>query len=214
MKKQLILIGGGGHAKSVIESINKLNEFDIVGILDVKEKVGSYISNIKVIGIDEDLEKYYSKGIKYAFITLGSIGESKLRKKLYENAKNIGFIFPNIIDKNSKIANRVLKGEGNFIGNGAIVNTDAKIGNNCIINTGSIIEHDCIIEDFVHISPGSTLSGSIKIGQNSHIGTNSTIIQGISVGKNTIVGAGSVLLKNLPDNVIAYGNPCNIIRNK
>lgn len=208
MKEKIILIGGGGHAKSVIESINSMEKFEIIGILDKKDKVGSYIYDIEVIGVDGDLENYYKQGIKNIFITLGSIGNPIIRRKLYDYAKKIGFKFPNIIDKNSIISPKTLLGEGIFIGKGVIVNCDVNIGNNCIINTGCIIEHDCKIGDFVHIAPGSTLSGGVIIGENSHIGTNSTVIQYKKVGSNTVIGAGSVVIKDIDNNVKAYGNPC------
>lgn len=206
--KDIILIGGGGHCKSVIETISKSKDYNIVGILDLHDKVGEEILGIKIIGTDDQLEYFYKNGVKYAFLSLGSIGDVSLRKKLYTIALGIGYVFPNIVDNTAIISDKIQVGCGNFIGKGAIINCDTEIGNNCIVNTGAIIEHDCCIGDFCHIAPGATLSGGVIIGQNSHIGTNSTIIQNINIGENTIIGAGSVVIRDIGDNRKAYGNPC------
>ncbi|MFW5647645.1 MAG: acetyltransferase [Candidatus Alkaliphilus sp. MAG34] len=204
----IILIGGGGHCKSVIDTINRLSRYNIIGVLDIQSKVGTQIAGIKIIGTDDDLGYFYKKGTKYAFLAAGSIGDTFLRRGLYTMAADIGYILPNIIDDTAIISKKVRMGIGNFIGKGVIINSDTTVGDNCIINTGSIIEHDCHIEDFCHIAPGGTLSGGVKVGKDTHIGTNATIIQNIKIGSNTIIGAGAVLLKDIGDNKKAYGNPC------
>lgn len=210
--KQIILIGGGGHCKVVINAIRLDNQYEITGIIDLKEKTGNTIAGVPVIGDDTDLIKYISKGIKLCFITVGSTGNPSLRIKLFNNAKKTGLIFPNIIHPRAIISDSVDMGEGNFIGPGVIINPDAKVGDGCIINTGAIIEHDCKINDFVHIAPGVTLSGGVEIGKNSHIGTGTSVIQYLTIGENTIIGAGSTVVKNIGDNMVAYGNPSKVIR--
>lgn len=212
MMEDIILIGGGGHCKSVIDSIYRLGEYKIVGILDLAHKVGSEVNGVKIIGTDDKLEYYYKNGIKNAFLTMGSIGDIKLRKRLYSIGSNIGYRFPNIIDKTAILGGRVKIGYGNFIGKGVIINIGAKINDNCIINTGAIIEHDCKIENFCHVASGTTISGNVSIGKNTHVGTNSTIIQNIKIGKNTIIGAGSVVVKDIGNNIKAYGNPCKEVK--
>lgn len=206
--KDILLIGGGGHCKSVIDTIKLMKIYNIVGILDLQEKVGKVIGNTEIINTDDSLEYYYNKGVEYAFISLGSIGDVSLRRKLYLKAHNIGYKFPNIVDNTSIVSERAKIGNGNFIGKGAIINSDVVIGSNCIINTGSIVEHDCIIENFCHIAPGVTMSGNVSVGENTHIGTGTTIIQNIKIGKNSIIGAGSVVIKDMQSNKKAYGNPC------
>lgn len=210
--KDIVLIGGGGHCKSVIDTIKSSNEYNIIGILDIKEKVGTRISNIKIIGTDDDMEKIYKSGIKHAFITIGSIGNPNLRIKLYKEAKDIGYKIPCIIDKTSIISPNLTIKNGTFIGKGVIINSGVKIGENTILNTGSIIEHDCEIGSYVHIAPGTTLSGNVIIGNRSHIGTNSTIIQNINIGEDSIIGAGSVVIKDIENNKKAYGNPCQEVK--
>lgn len=209
--KDIILIGGGTHCKSVIDSLKLINEWNIIGILDIKEKIGSYVYGIKVIGEDNELYYYKKQGLKYAFITVGGIGDNSLRKSLYFKVKKIGLSLPTIIDPTAIISPTAEIGEGTFVGKGVIVNTDTLVGVNCIINTGVIIDHDGKIGNHVHIAPGSTLSGGVIIGEGSHIGTNSTIIQNINIGKDTLIGAGSVVVKDIGDNRKAFGNPCRVV---
>ncbi|MEN2768692.1 acetyltransferase [Ornithinibacillus xuwenensis] len=207
----ILLIGGGGHCKSVIDTLENADEFNIIGILDQPEKIGSKVNGIEIIGIDEDLPSYFEQGVQYAFITIGSVGNVSFRKSLYEYAKTIGYRFPTIIDKSAIISSNTELHEGCFIGKGAILNTNVSIGINSIINTGTIIEHDCTIGEFCHIAPGSTLSGSVQVGHHTHIGTNSTIIQNINIGHNSLIGAGSVVINNIENHKKAYGNPCKVV---
>ena len=207
--ESIILLGGGGHCKSVIDTILSSNLYNIIGVIDVKEKIGEKVlRDIEIIDSDENLYKYKEQNINNVFVTIVSIGNPRMRIKLYENAKKNGFRFPNIIDKTAIISENAEIGQGTFVGKGVIINAETIIGDNCIINTGSVIEHDCYIGDFVHLSPRTTLCGGVKVGKNSHIGANSTIIQYKNIGENVILGAGSIVTKNIADNITAYGNPC------
>lgn len=205
--ESIILVGGGGHCKSIIDTIQSSNEFNIYGIVDLKENVGKKINNISIIDSDDNLYKYKGS-IKNAFVCIGSVGDVSIRKRIYYTLIELGYNLPKIIDKTAVLAENVRIGDGTFIGKRAIVNSDSVIGENCIINSGAIIEHDCIVEDFVHVAPGAVICGGVHIGENSHIGANSTILQYKKVGENTIIGAGSVVTKNIAREKKAYGNPC------
>lgn len=206
--KDILLIGGGGHCKSVIDTLISSTDYNIIGILDTPDKVGEKIHSVEVIGVDDDLQKYYDSGINYAFITLGSIGDTHLRVELYNKARAIGFDFPVIIDFSAVVSPTIHINNGSYIGKGAILNSDVSIGECCIINSGAIIEHDCKISSFCHIAPGTTMSGNVSLGKHTHIGTNSTIIQNITIGSHTIIGAGSVVISDFGSYKKAYGNPC------
>lgn len=205
--EDIILLGGGKHCASVIDSIRSQGLYNPIGILDMPEKIGTTIHGVPILDTDDKLKEYYNKGIQNAFVTIGSIGETVVREKLVRLAADIGFVFPNIIDPSAIVSSHAQIGEGIFIGKGAIINTNAFIGNHSIVNTGSIIEHDCVIGQFVHLAPGSTFSGGVNVGDYTHIGTNSTVIQEISIGTRTLIGAGSVVIKNIGDHKKAYGNP-------
>lgn len=209
--EKIILVGGGGHCKSVIDSIIQSGQYKIEGIIDLPENIGSYVLDIPVIESDCNLKKLFDNGIKNAFMTIGSIRSISKRVKLYNYLKKIGFVLPSIVDETAIVSKRCKINECTYVGKGAVINCDVFIGNCSIINTGSIIEHECKIGNFVHIAPGSVLSGSVRIGDGTHIGTNSTVIQDIIIGDNSFVGAGSVVVKNIKGYTKSYGNPCKTV---
>ncbi|MGG7213289.1 acetyltransferase [Clostridium nigeriense] len=203
--EKIVLIGAGGHCKSVLDSLLELRTYEVVGITDIKNDFE--VMGVKVIGSDDILENLFKSGVSNAFISLGSIGNTSIRRKIYNNLRDIGYNLPRIIDKTAIVSKYATLEDGVFVGKGAIINAGSYIGSNSIINSGSIVEHDCKIGKFVHVAPGVTMSGGASIGNDSHVGTGASIIQGISIGKNSIIGAGSVIVRNIEDNCKVYGNP-------
>ena len=214
MNNRILLIGGGGHCKSVLDSLITSSNFTDIAIIDTKENFGKEILNRKTIGTDDDLEKLFDEGYQNAFITVGSIGDTLIRRKLFDMVKRIGFNIPNIIDSSATVSENVKIDRGIFIGKNAVINAGVKIGEGAIINTGAIVEHDCIVDEFVHIAPGAVLCGDVVTEDNVHIGARAVIKQQIRIGSNSIIGMGSVVLSDIPPNSVAYGNPCAIYSNK
>jgi len=211
---KIVLVGAGGHALSVIDSIHSNQEYEIVGITDIGYSVGEKILGYPILGSDSVLKSVFDSGVNSAFITVGSIGNTTLRGNLYFMLKSIGFLLPNIIDNSSNIGSEVVLGEGIFVGKKTIVNPKSTIRDMAIINTGAIIEHGCWVNQFTHIGPGAVLCGDVKIGAHTHIGANATLIQGVNIGDNSLIGAGSIVVHDLPSKVIAYGNPCKVVMNR
>ena len=212
MKKKMLLVGGGGHCKSVLDSLQELNEYAEIGIIDNKENIGKSVLGVPVIGCDDDLTNLFENGYKYAFVTVGSIGNPSLRRKLFNHLGEIGYEIPSIIDPSARVSNHTKIDKGVFIGKQSIVNVGSQIREGAIINTGSIVEHDCQVNAFAHIASGTVLGGEVTIGENSHIGSNTTIKQQVQIGSNSIIGIGSVVLKNIDHQTMAYGNPCREVK--
>lgn len=208
INKKLLLLGGGGHCKSVLDSLLKIKFYNEIGIIDKKENVGKTILTVPIIGCDDDLLKLYQNGYDGAFVTVGSIGNPSIRVKLFRLLEDIGFEIPNIIDPTAIISEDATLAEGIYVGKNAVINAGSFIEKCAIINTGSIIEHDCMIGQFSHIAPGTVLCGEVQIGEYTHVGAGSVIKQQVKIGANTLIGMGSVVLENVPENVVAYGNPC------
>lgn len=203
--QDIILVGFGGHAKSVVDSIENGKKYNIIGYTDVKpcEEYHGY----PYLGTDECLKEYYEKGVRQAFITVGFMGKSRLRDKLYDVMKEIGYDFPAIIDATAVLANDVCIGEGTYIGKNVVVNSDAHIGKMCIINTSSIIEHECRVGDYTHVAGNAMICGNVSISDHCMIGASATIIQGITVCENVIVGAGAVVVNDIVCGEIVVGVP-------
>ena len=212
MSYSIVLVGGGGHCKVVLDVIKENNYYDKICISDLNENIGKEILDIKIKYTDDQLENLLKKGISFAFVSMGKININDQRMKLYNKIKNIGFNIPTIISKSSNVSIYSDISEGTFIGKNAVINPGVKIGKNCIINTGAIIEHDCIIGDNVHIGPGAVLSGGVTIGENSFIGTGVTIIQNTNIIGNTLIGAGAVVIKDITRSGVYVGNPAKEIR--
>lgn len=199
---KIIIVGFGGHAKSVIDSIERAKQYEIIGYTDIEQS--AEYRGYPYLGNDDVLQRYYDQGIKYAFITVGYIGHGILRNQLYLRLKQIGYVLPVVADISAQIAQDVSIGEGTFVGKGAIINAAVNIGRMCIINTGAIVEHDCRVGDFAHVSVGSVLCGTVSVGQAAFVGANATIIQGKAIGDNCIVAAGAVIRKDLSADHIFY----------
>ncbi|WP_010097576.1 acetyltransferase [Ornithinibacillus scapharcae] len=214
MTKKILLIGSGGHCKSVLDALITTKEYSEIALIDKKENIGKKVLSVPIVGTDEELPKFYQSGFHYAFITIGGMGYQKLRVKLFHALIDIGFEVPNIFDKTAIISNQAKLERGVFVGKNAVVNAGSVINKGAIINTSSIIEHDCIIGDFSHIAPGSILCGEVQVGNNTHIGAGSAIKQQTKIGSNTIIGMGSTVLTDISDNIIAFGTPCKEVNSR
>ncbi|XCP85367.1 acetyltransferase [Roseburia hominis] len=206
---KIVILGYGGHGKSVADSIIRQGKYEIAGYTDNEDKQQD---NITYLGSDNKLEEIFASGVANAVLGIGFLGKSLIRDRIYEKAKNIGFLFPAIIDSTASVAIDAIINEGAFVGKRAVVNANATVGKMCIINTGAIIEHDNRIGSFSHIAVGATICGEVTIGDHCLVGANSTVIQGIQIGNNATVGAGSVVLNNINDFEKVVGVPAKLVR--
>jgi len=190
--KEIILIGGGGHCKSVIDVIEQEGKFQIIGIVDKPELLGVKVLGYPVIGNDSDLVDL-SKKYRYALVTVGQIKSSSLRVRLFKLAIKVGLTMPNIISPRSYVSKHAMIGQGTVIMHDALVNANAKIGENCIINSKALIEHDAIIEDFCHIATNTVINGAAIVRQGSFVGSGVITKQGVKVEKNSFIKAGSLV---------------------
>jgi sugar O-acyltransferase (sialic acid O-acetyltransferase NeuD family) len=192
MKKQIILIGGGGHCRSCIDVIEGDNHFTIAGIIDVPEKVGQTIFGYLIIGSEEDLPEIV-KTYKLYLISIGQIKSPDTRIEKYENIIGLGGALPVIISPAAHVSKHASIGEGTIVMHGAMVNAGASIGRNCIINTGAIIEHDVIMGDHCHISTGATINGGTVIKRGSFVGSNAVTKEYITIGEKSFIKANSLV---------------------
>ena len=212
--KNLVLIGGGNQAHYTIDIIEKEGKYNIIGIIDSIHDVGSDRFGYKIIGRQENL----SKLIEEYNIDVGviSIGDNWSRYKVYNNIieQVPNFEFANAIHPSVVIGNNVKLGKGIVAMAGCIFNPKSVIGDFTFFATGAQVEHDCFIDKIASISAGSITGGYVKIGKFSAITLGVTIMDRIEIGENTVVGSGSLVVKSLPDNVLVYGNPVKIIRER
>lgn len=199
------LFGASGHGK-VIKEILNANGVKVEAFIDDNLAVNE-CSGRKV------LHEY--TGLTPVIVSIGvnrirKIVVEKLKANAIANGKELEFttaIHPSaIVSPTAKI------GKGTVVMAGAVINADAVIGDHCIINTGATIDHDCVLGDYCHVAPGVNISGATNIGLGTWVGVGSSVIQSLNIGQNCMIGAGSVVVRDIPDNVVAYGNPCKVIR--
>jgi len=206
MKKDIVLIGGGGHCKSVIDVIEQEGKFNITGILDPDYKNLNSVLGYPLLGDDSEID-LLSQKIKNFFVTVGQAKSPKLRIKLFQKIIQLGANCPKIISPFSYVSKHSQIGEGSVVMHGAKINAGAQVGSNCIINTNAIIEHDVLVGNHCHISTGAIINGFVKVGDEVFIGSSSVIADRISVLSNTVFGAGSVVVKSNLQPAIYGGNP-------
>jgi sugar O-acyltransferase (sialic acid O-acetyltransferase NeuD family) len=190
--KEIILIGGGGHCKSVIDVIEQEGRFKIVGIVDKPELIGTNVLGYSVIGNDSDLENM-AKIYTYALVTVGQIQSAELKIKLFSIATEAGFTLPRIISPRAYVSQYASIGKGTVVMHDVLINAKAIIGKNCIINSKALIEHDSVISDHCHISTNTIINGGVMIETGCFIGSNAVTRESITIRKNSFIKAGSVV---------------------
>tara|TARA_B100000674_G_C37709104_1_gene854280 strand:- start:219 stop:857 length:639 start_codon:yes stop_codon:yes gene_type:complete len=210
-KKDIILIGGGGHCVSCIDVIESTGEYNIAGVVDVKSNIGKNLLGYKYIGCDDDLIKLKEK-YQYAIITVGYINESLLRKRLFELVQSLGYIIPVIISPNAYISRNTVIGKGTIVMHQSVLNSGVKVGDNNIINTKSLLEHDTVLGNHNHISTNVIVNGNVIIGNECFLGSSTVINNNITLQDNIIIGSSSNVRKNIFESGVYVGNPIVKIR--
>jgi sugar O-acyltransferase (sialic acid O-acetyltransferase NeuD family) len=204
IKKQIILVGGGGHAKACLDVIESDSTWQLKGYVDVKQTLSdSY--DLDYLGCDLEASKYVHEA-KF-LITIGQLGHSTTREKLYNELKGLNAEFATVKSNNAIISKKSIIGEGSIIMHGTILQTDTFIGENCIVNDRVLIEHDSTIGNHCHISTGAIINGGVKIGNSVFIGSGAILRNGITVGDNCVIGMGAIVTKSVGNGVTVFGNP-------
>lgn len=213
-EKQLILVGGGGHCKAVID-VAMAAERPIMGIIDESLAIDDSVVGVSVIGRDNDIKEIVAKhGDSVEFlITVGHIKSSAIRVRIANAITLAGGAFATpLIAPSAHIAIGAQVGRGTVVMHNAVVNTHATIGDNSIINTGAIVEHDCTVGDFVHISTGAIVNGMSTIGNDCFIGSHATVVNGKHIANDVVVGAGATVTCNITQPGTYCGTPAKQIK--
>ncbi|MDA2736505.1 acetyltransferase [Bacillus cereus group sp. Bc015] len=206
MKKKLLIIGANGQGKVVADVALKMNKWQSIAFLDDNKSVKSSVG-IEVIGKSTDFLNY----IEDYDIFVG-IGNNVIREKIQGELEAEGASLPTLIHPSAIIGEQVELGAGTVVMAGAVINCCTTIGKGCIINTGSTIDHDNLIEDYVHISPGVHLAGTIKVGRGTWLGIGSVVSNNISITNGCRIGAGALVIRNINEVGTYVGVPVTKIK--
>lgn len=201
----LVVIGASGHAKVVIDILEKEGRYRIAHLLDDNAAMhGKSFFGYAVAGATPSILTGASAEKPPVLV---AIGDNGARLRIASWLRSNGFEFARAVHPQSQVGRGAIVGAGTVIMAGAVVNSDAVIGDNTIVNTGATVDHDCVVGDGVHLAPGTHLCGGVRVGAGAFLGAGTVVIPGIRVGANAIVGAGSTLLEDVPENAKAVGSP-------
>ena len=198
----LIIYGGGGHGKSLIDLVRSLGKYDIRGIIDDGKMVNERIMDIPVLGGVNILPDLYRRGIRQAINAVGGIGDISSRIKVFQHLVNNGFDFPVMIHPSAVVELTAELSPGVQIFPLAYIGSDVQVGFGAIINTGAVVSHDCTLQDYANISPGALLAGGVEIGKGSLVGMGVTINLGVVIGDKSRIGNGATIKADVPENSI------------
>ena len=208
-----MILGGGGHARVLIDCLHEAGGISIVAVLDPDSGLrGQRILDVPVLGGDELLPEITREGVTHFVVGVGGTGDNGPRARLFDMGVAHG-LAPLTVRHPSSIWSRwATAGRGLQLLPGSIVNAAATLGSNVLVNSGAIVEHDCVIGDHVHVATGAALASTVRVGDRAHIGAGATVRQGLSIGEGAIVGAGSVVIRDVPPGTVVAGVPAVRLR--
>ncbi len=198
----LIVYGGGGHGKALIDLIRTLGTYTVIGVLDDGLASGSQVMDVSILGGTEILETLKQRGVENAVNAVGGIGDMQSRVRVFEMLREAGYAFPTLVHPTAYIEESAELAEGVQVFPHAYVGSDVAIGFGAIVNTAAVVSHDCRIAEYANVAPGALLAGSVEIGAGTLIGMGATINLGVSIGAGARVGNSAVVKADVPANGI------------
>lgn len=204
MVEKVVIVGASGHAKVVIDAIERLSGYSIYCLLDDDPiKKDSMFFGYRVFGDVSCLENF----LREDYRAIVAIGDNKIRRNKVEQVVEAGFSLMSAIHPAANLARNVEIGVGSVVMAGAVVNSDVQIGRGVIVNTSASIDHDSIIHDYVHIAPGSTLCGGVIVEEGAFVGSGATIIPNLKIGAGAVIGAGATVVADVESGSLVVGTP-------
>lgn len=193
----LVVVGGGGHAATLLDLLHVTRAFNVIGILDDRLAVGQLVNGIPVLGPVHDLTGLLEQGCALAVNAVGGVGSRRLRQDIWLRIKDSGLGTPRLIHPSAVIDSSATLGEGAQILAGSYVGARSQVGRNSIVNSRAVVSHDCVIGDHAHIAPGAMLAGDVVVGQRTLVGMGATIHMQVRIGDDVIVQNNSRITEDL-----------------
>jgi sugar O-acyltransferase (sialic acid O-acetyltransferase NeuD family) len=195
----ILIYGGGGHGKSLIDLLRALGVYRIAGLVDDGLEAGEMILGIPVLGGVGILPELRSRGVRMAVNAVGGIGDVAVRIKVFQRLAEAGYACPAVVHPSAFIEPSAALSAGVQVFPHAYVGSDARVGFGTIVNTGSILSHDCILGDYANISPGAILAGAVQVGSGALIGMGVTINLEVRIGARARIGNGATVKADVPE---------------
>lgn len=198
----ILVYGGGGHGKSLIDLIRVLGVYHIIGVIDDGIPAGQTILGVPVLGGAESLKEVFQRGVRLAVNAVGGIGNLDIRVKVFQQLAQAGFTCPALVHPTAFVEASARLAPGVQVFPQAYIGSDVQVGFGSIVNTGAIVSHDCILGDYANLSPGALLAGEVHIGAGTLVGMGATINLRVKVGQRARIGNGATVKQDVPDHGI------------
>nr|WP_304220112.1 acetyltransferase [Fredinandcohnia onubensis] len=209
---KIVIFGSGGHSKVVIDIIEKAEEYNILGLIDPFKQVGTKVMGYEILGGEDSLPEIEECVVGGIVALADNWKRARIVKKI--QAINPAFRFITAIHPSAQIGRDVTIGNGTAVMANAVINSNTKVDDHCIINTKASLDHDCVVGEFVTLAPGATVAGGVTIGKYSVVSMGANVIHNLTIGDHSVIGAGSTVLHDLPSNIVAYGTPARVVRQR
>jgi UDP-perosamine 4-acetyltransferase len=206
MSQGILIVGGGGHAKQVIETLRLTHPDAPLAIVEAKTAVHA-IMGVPIAGTDDFMSYATVQGFAFFAMGIGGVGDNRPRAAAFARARAAGLAPQSVVHPSAVIATSARIGAGTQCLPGAIVAAEAVVGEDVLINSGAIVEHDCRLGEHVHVATGAVLTGTVEVEAFAHIGARAVIRQSVVVGQGAIVGLGAVVTENVPPGATVVGVP-------
>lgn len=214
MKMNIVIIGSSGHAKVVIDVVERQGEHHIVGLIDAFRAHGEETMGYRVLGAEMDLpvlaEQHALGGV------LVAIGDNHVRARVTAGVAALcpDLRFITAVHPQASVARGVRIGAGSVMMAGAVVNPGCEMGPGCIVNTRASLDHDSVMDAFSSLAPAAATGGNCHLGSCSALGMGGLLLQRLRIGAHSVVGAGAVVTRSVPDMCVSYGAPARVIRSR
>lgn len=210
----IVIIGSSGHAKVVIDVVERQGKHHIVGLIDAFRTRGEETMGYRVLGAEADLpvlaEQHALGGV------LVAIGDNHVRARVTAGVAALcaDLRFITAVHPQASVARGVRIGAGSVLMAGAVVNPGCEMGPGCIVNTRASLDHDSVMDAFSSLAPAAATGGNCHLGSCSALGMGGLLLQRMRIGAHSVVGAGAVVTRSVPDMCVSYGAPARVIRSR
>jgi sugar O-acyltransferase (sialic acid O-acetyltransferase NeuD family) len=197
----LIIYGGGGHCKTIIDLVRALGTYQLIGIIDDRLQAGSLILDVPILGGSQMLPRLFDQGLRKVVNAVGAIGHVDVRIRIFDLLKEAGFQFPTVIHPTAFVEPSAKIEDGVQILAKSYVSSAATIGFGTVINAGVVVSHDCTIGKYVNLSPGTMLAGGVVLKDRVQVGMAATINIDVTVGEGSRIGNGTAVKADVPPDI-------------
>lgn len=210
----IFIIGASGHAKVVIDIVERQGRWRVAGLIDARLPAGAVHFGCPVLGDEGALaDLARAHGVRALLV---AVGDNAARARVVERAQALApeLAFATAVHPAASVARGAEVGPGSVVMPGAVLGPDARVGRHCIVNTGAMLDHDGVLDDYASLGPGAALGGNARVGAFAHVGLGASVIHGVAVGEHAVLGAGAVAVRDVPARVVALGVPARAVRGR